>query len=66
MEKNIKPSPELLKLCENIAILEDALEKNGIKKSDAVRFERMDDRVKVTVNGEYYGIWDINRRTFVD
>ena len=25
-----------------------------------------DDRVKVTVNGEYFGLWDSVRNTFVD
>ena len=24
------------------------------------------DRIEVTVNGEYFGIWDILRKTFVD
>jgi hypothetical protein len=31
-----------------------------------VTFEEVDGRIKVIVNGEYYGIWDVLRRTFVD
>lgn len=43
-----------------------ALEENGITKDNDIRFHYEYGRVKVTVNGEYYGIWDVNRRTFVD
>ena len=43
------------------------LKLNGVKDSDEVEFSEMKHgRFKVTVNGEYYGIWDITRRTFVD
>jgi hypothetical protein len=43
-----------------------ALEENGVTKADDVRFHYEYGRVKVTVNGEYYGIWDVQRKTFVD
>lgn len=46
--------------------LRRALELNGIKKTDEVKFHQMNGRIRVTINGTYYGVWDIIRRTFVD
>lgn len=59
-------SPEVLERCKRYAILDDALEKNGITKKDDVRYREVNGRIEVTINGEYYGIWDTMRRTFVD
>lgn len=57
---------DALERCKKYAVLEDALEKNGITKKDDVRFREVNGRIEVTINGEYYGIWDTLRRTFVD
>ena len=44
-----------------------ALETLGITDSkNRVEYESVSGRVKITVDGEYYGIWDTLRRTFVD
>ena len=43
------------------------LEALGITESkNRVEYESVGGRVKVTVDGEYLGIWDTLRRTFVD
>jgi hypothetical protein len=40
---------------------------NGVKDSDKVDWNEVEEgRLRVTVNGEYYGVWDIARKTFVD
>ena len=42
-----------------------ALKKLGI--SGKATFEYINhDRIKVNVNGEYFGIWDAEKKTFVD
>ena len=43
-----------------------ALTLNGITDKDSVELEQVSGRVKIVVNGEYYGVWDTLRRTFVD
>ena len=43
-----------------------ALEKLGVKGEFAFSHTKYLDRIKVIVNGEYFGIWDTTRKTFVD
>ena len=43
-----------------------ALEKLGVKGEIELRPPLDPLRIVVTVNGEYFGIWDILRKTFVD
>lgn len=50
----------------DLAELLEALKKNGITEKDDVRLRHVYGRIEVTINGEYYGIWDTTRRTFVD
>ena len=42
-----------------------ALRTLGVKGSATLEYIQAD-RVKVTVNGEYFGLWDAEKRTFVD
>ena len=35
-------------------------------RSGTVYFIRDNDRVTVSVNNKYFGLWDINKSTFVD
>ena len=43
-----------------------ALEKLGVKGEVKLRPPLDPLRIVVTVNGEYFGIWDVIRKTFVD
>ena len=43
-----------------------ALEILGVKGEFAFSPTKYLDRIKVIVNGEYFGIWDTTRKTFVD
>ncbi len=43
----------------------EALTKLGIKGSIVVNWITTD-RIAVYVDGEYFGIWDITKKTFVD
>ena len=43
-----------------------ALEILGVKGEFAFSTTKHLDRIKVIVNGEYFGIWDTTRKTFVD
>lgn len=42
-----------------------ALRTLGVKGSATLEYLTAD-RVRVTVNGEYFGLWDSEKRTFVD
>lgn len=53
-------------LVEELEEIRRALEINEVTSKDNVKLEWSNDRVKITINGEYYGIWDTMRRTFVD
>lgn len=44
----------------------NALKILGISGKITLRPIRDLDRIEVTVNGEYFGIWDSVRKTFVD
>jgi hypothetical protein len=43
-----------------------ALENLGVKGEATLRPNKYLDQIKVFVNGEYFGIWDTRRKTFVD
>ena len=43
-----------------------ALEIFGVKGEVSLSPNKHLDRIKVIVNGEYFGTWDITRKTFVD
>lgn len=45
-----------------------ALHKLGVSKKAHIGYEpnAYRDHIKVTVDGEYYGVWDAVRKTFVD
>jgi hypothetical protein len=45
--------------------LYEALTKLGIEGAIATKWITTD-RIAVYVNGEYFGIWDTTRKTFVD
>ena len=64
--KNFDKTENYIPLAQVFDTIYCALEENGVTKDDDVRFHYEYGRVKVTVNGEYYGIWDVGRRTFVD
>ena len=66
MKREFVTDEEVKRRCENYAILYEALERLGITKKDDVRYREISGRIEVTVNGKYYGIWDTERRTFVD
>lgn len=42
-----------------------ALEILGVKGKVEMHHMNLD-RIEVIVNGEYFGIWDVSRKTFVD
>lgn len=42
-----------------------ALDALGVKGTVTVEYI-VPDRIKVIVNGEYFGIWDAKKKTFVD
>ena len=42
-----------------------ALTTLGVKGSAQLRYANAD-RIVITVNGEYFGIWDSEKNTFVD
>ncbi len=46
--------------------IKKALEILGVKGEIEIRPPLDPLRIVVTVNGEYFGIWDILRKTFVD
>ena len=48
----------------NINELKSALINLGVKNGASVRLNG--DKAIVTVNGEYFGLWDITKETFVD
>jgi hypothetical protein len=43
----------------------NALEAFGIEGRVSARYAQLD-RVKVFVNGKYFGLWDCEKNTFVD
>lgn len=43
-----------------------ALEILGVKGETSLRPLSYPDRIEVTVNGVYFGVWDTIRKTFVD
>ncbi len=53
------------KLIKNIGVL--ATPTGSYAKSGRAQGEYIaEDRIRITVNGEYFGIWDTVRNTFVD
>lgn len=46
--------------------LYEALTTLGVKASQVIVHWITTDRVSVYLDGEYFGIWDIQRKTFVD
>ena len=46
--------------------LYEALEKLGVKGDHIIVNWIATDRIAVYIDGEYFGIWDTNRKTFVD
>lgn len=64
--KIINASPELLERNKKVEKLLTALVKFGFTENDEVRIREVDKRIEVTINGEYYGVWDTVRQTFVD
>jgi hypothetical protein len=66
MKKIINASPALLERNKKVEKLLTALVKFGFTEKDEVRIREVDERIEVTINGEYYGVWDTVRQTFVD
>lgn len=49
--------------------IHEALKELGFnkKESDRVEIKSIDEnRHEVNINGDYFGVWDSNRKTFVD
>lgn len=59
-------APALLERNNKVEKLLTALVKFGFTEKDEVRIREVDERIEVTINGEYYGVWDTVRQTFVD
>ena len=46
--------------------LKNALSALGFKKDAKISATLNGDRVVVNINGEYFGVWDVAKSTFVD
>ena len=46
--------------------LSKALFALGIPSKSKVTAKVINDRIKVNIDGEYFGLWDIRKRTFTD
>jgi hypothetical protein len=52
-------------MARTINIIATALKTFGIKGKANLEYVQAD-RIKVSVNGEYFGLWDAEKNTFVD
>ena len=50
----------------NMKELYEALAKLGIKGTNIIVHWITTDRIAVYIDGEYFGIWDTRRKTFID
>jgi hypothetical protein len=60
-----KTHKEKTQMARTINIIATALKTFGIKGKANLEYVQAD-RIKVSVNGEYFGLWDAEKNTFVD